>query len=74
MTVPLDAVDEIRELSAQGHGRNMISSLTGIKQETVRSILLNRDVQTCDRLTCRQITTMLMSWGPKRVQQRLEQK
>jgi len=72
MAVPLDTIDEIRELSIQGYGRHTISSLTGIKQETVRNVIGHKNVQTCDLLSCRQINTMLMSWGPKGIQNRQE--
>jgi len=50
MTVPLDAVDEIRELSAQGHGRNMISSLTGVKHSSIEQ--RNSETQPTQWVSC----------------------
>lgn len=62
MTVPIDTVEEIKELSSAGHGRNQISALTGINASTVRDILGDKKVAVCSRMTNRQRSDLLMAW------------
>ena len=62
--VPIDTVDEIKELSSAGHGRNQISALTGINASTVRNILGDKKVEVCSNMTNRQRSDLLMGWGP----------
>ena len=57
--VPHDTADEIRELEADGFGRNTISMMTGINAGTVRNVLSGKAVEFCDDLTTRQRTNML---------------
>lgn len=65
MSVPIDTVKEIFELEKAGHGRNQISALTGINAGTVRNILAGKtNVATCDTMTNRQRTDLLMAWAP----------
>ena len=65
MSVPIDTVKEIQELSLAGHGRNQISALTGINPGTVRNILDGKDtVAVCEQMTNRQRSDLLMGWGP----------
>lgn len=59
--VPHDTAEEIRELGAEGYGRNTISSITGINAGTVRAVLDDRHLTYVDALTPRQVTSMLMS-------------
>ena len=59
--VPMDTAAEIRELDAEGLGRNSIAQHTGINASTVRNILAGTAVQFNDKLTTRQIDRYLMS-------------
>lgn len=61
--VPLDTADEIREMDAKGIGRNSISQLTGIPAGTVRNVLNGTAVKYVDKLTTRQIDSLVMSMG-----------
>lgn len=62
MSVPIDTIEEIKELSRAGHGRNQISALTGINAGTVRNILGDKKVEVCNSMTNRQRTDLLMAW------------
>ena len=57
--VPLDTADEIRELAADGFGRNKISMMTGIPAATVRNVLNGKAVEFTDKLSTRQLSNML---------------
>lgn len=59
--VALDTAAEIRELAAEGLGRNQISHHTGVPASTVRSVLNGNHKTFVDKLTPRQVTGMLMS-------------
>lgn len=66
MSVPIDTVNEIKELDRAGHGRNQISALTGINASTVRNILGEKNVQVCSSMTNRQRSDLLMAWPIQR--------
>lgn len=67
MSVPIDTVKEIQELSLAGHGRNQISALTGINPGTVRNILDGKGtVSVCKTMTNRQRSDLLTAWAPPR--------
>lgn len=58
----MDVAKEIRELAAEGFGRNQISSMTGIMPGTVRRIIEREpSVQMSDDLTTRQRSALLNS-------------
>lgn len=57
--VPIDKAEEIRELATQGIGRNKISQLTGINASTVRQIIEEKHQAFIDKLTPRQIQSLL---------------
>ena len=59
--VALDTAEEIRELAAQGLGRNQISHATGVNASTVRGVVTGRHKTYVDILTTRQVTRLLMS-------------
>lgn len=66
MSVPIDTVNEIRELDRAGHGRNQISAITGINAGTVRNILGEKNVRVCETMTNRQRSDLLTAWAPPR--------
>ena len=57
--VPKDTADEIIELGEKGYGRNTIAMMTGINASTVRNVLDGKNVTVCEKLTTRQISSML---------------
>jgi len=63
--VPRDTADEIRELSAKGYGRNAIGMITGMSSATVRNVLNGTAKGFTERLTARQISSLLKgAFGP----------
>lgn len=60
--VPLDTAAEIAELEMEGHGRNVISTMTGVPAGTVRSILNGTHKTFVNDLTIRQASKMLCRW------------
>jgi len=62
-SVPMDAATEIRELDADGFGRNAISSITGVNASTVRNILEGKHQTFCSKLTPRQTSQLIRGFG-----------
>jgi len=61
--VPLDVASEIRELSNEGLGCNKIAALTGVNSSTVKRIISGIHRSYTDRLSPRQVQTLLNGFG-----------
>ena len=59
--VPLDVAKQILELSKEGYGSNMISSITGINSSTVRRVIRGEHKGYSDKLSTRQIQEFIKS-------------
>ena len=57
--VPFDVATEIHELRSVGLGMNLISQLTGINSSTVKRVISGAHQNYSDKLSCRQVQTMI---------------
>ena len=63
MAVPNDTIGLINELNKQGHGRKRIAYLSGEREGVVRRVLDGEVVETCDKLSAREIAYLLQGWA-----------
>ena len=62
MSVPIDTIEQIRELQAEGFGRTNIGFITGVYAETVYNVMKGKEVDTCDVMTPRQRHKLMTRW------------
>ena len=65
MAISIDTRKQIQELHSQGWGRNSISArLTNVSAEVVRKVINHESVETCGKLSTREVSGLLMRMGP----------